>query len=107
MPSSATVIALAAGDEVGGGDHWVGLVVLLEPHLMGEQMSKKFIHGEGFNPCSHGGDKWIIFWTQSSKEIGGEFVVIQRLVGGSKGGREELEPLKIIGDGGVAFLGCG
>lgn len=33
--SSATVMMLAAGGKVRGGDHWVGLIVLLEPHLVG------------------------------------------------------------------------
>jgi hypothetical protein len=75
-------------------------MMLLEPHLMGEQLTEEVIHGERFNSSSHRSDKEVIFGTQAREEIRGELLIVQQLTGSGN----LLKTVEIIGDRGISFL---
>jgi hypothetical protein len=103
VPTSTTsrisVMGGSVGDEQGIGSG----VVLLNPSFM----SKEVVHGERLKPGCDRGDEGVVFGTQTGKEVRGELVIVEWLVGSSKGGGNLLDPLEIVGDGRVSLLGSG
>lgn len=83
------------------------MVVFLNPSFMGQEMSKQIVHGEGFKPCGHRGDKWVVFRTQTGKEVGSELKVVEGLSGGSESGGCVLQAVEIFRDARASFLGSG
>jgi hypothetical protein len=54
--------------------------VLLNPHLVSEEMVEEVVHGQGLESSGHRGDEGVVFGTQTGKKIKGELVFVQRLL---------------------------
>jgi hypothetical protein len=104
-PASTTSRVPAAVGSVGNEQGFGGGAVLLNPHFVSKEVAEKIVHGERLKSSRDRGDEGVVFRTQTGKEIRGEIVVIERLFGSSKGGGNLLDPLKVVGDRGVALLG--
>jgi hypothetical protein len=50
--------------------------VLLDPHLVREEMAEEVVHGEGLELGGHRGDEGVVFGTQTSEKIRGELIVV-------------------------------
>jgi hypothetical protein len=62
--------------------------MMLELHLMREQVAEEIIVGEGLHLGRYEGDQWVILQTPADKEVGDELKVIEWLPGGRKGGAD-------------------
>lgn len=72
VPSVATMRISASRSKI-GDEQVVGLGVLLNSYLVGEEMSKQIVHGERLDLDS---DERVVFGTHAGEKIRGELVVV-------------------------------
>jgi hypothetical protein len=101
--SRISVMGGGVGNEQGIGSE----AVLLNSSFMSKEVAEEVVHGERLKPGRDRGDKGVVFGTQTDKEVRGELVIVEWLVGSSKGGGNLLDPLEIVGNGRVSLLGSG
>jgi hypothetical protein len=66
----------ATGGDVGDEQVVGHEAVLLDPHLVREEMAEEVVHGEGLELGGHRGDEGVVFGTQTSEKIRGELIVV-------------------------------
>jgi hypothetical protein len=81
--------------------------VLLNPSFVSKEVAEEVVHGERLKLGCDRGDEGVVFGTQTSKEVRGELVIVEWLVGSSKGGGNLLDSLEIVGNGRVSLRGNG
>jgi hypothetical protein len=93
---TATVEIGTPSSNVGGGKRSVILVTFGNSRFMGKKMQEQSINGERLHTSGDRGHKWVIFRTQTAKEIGSEFLVADEMTSNSKSGDHMLDLVIII-----------
>jgi hypothetical protein len=93
---TATIKIWASSCDVGYRKGGVFLMMFCNPGFVGEEMPKQCINRKGLHTSGYRSDKWVIFWTQTTKEIGGELSITDLLSGSGKSGGGILDLVIII-----------
>lgn len=52
-------------------------IAQLDMLLMTDELCEQLSHGDGFHPCRHSRDNWIIIQIQSSENVGDELLILK------------------------------